>query len=64
MTAVCKLFNINLQSYCNGTKTSPVDAESNSLSNHMSCIDKIDFSIWKKKRKLFSCLHSILMKAV
>ena len=38
-----KLITINLQSHCNGTKTPPVDAQFNSLSNHMSSIKGIEF---------------------
>ena len=37
-----KLINKNLQSHCNPTKTSPLNAELNSLSNEMSCIQRID----------------------
>ena len=43
MSGVLKLLNMNLHSHCNATKTLPVDAEFNSLSNHMSCIERIDF---------------------
>ena len=43
MSGILKLLNMNLQIHCNAMKTQSVDAEFNSLSNHMSCIERIDF---------------------
>ena len=51
MSGALKLLNMNLQIHCNATKTLPVDAEFNSLSNHMSCIEGIDFQNPKKSEK-------------
>ena len=43
MSRVQKLLNMNSQIHCNAIKTLPADAEPNSLSDHMSCIERIDF---------------------